>query len=75
MMFAEEPLTCSCTTHVLLKCKRISGFNTAETLIDAYLTPIEWTPDNDLVTTTQKLKRKNLATEFDSALQDMYAKF
>lgn len=52
-----------------------AGFNTSETVIDCYLTPVEWTADNGLLTTSQKLKRKPLSDEFKSALDDMYQKF
>ncbi|KAI0232181.1 long-chain fatty acid-CoA ligase [Massospora cicadina] len=52
-----------------------AGFNSSETVIDCFITPIEWTADNGLLTTSQKLKRKPLADQFQRALAEMYSKY
>ncbi|KAJ9087437.1 long-chain fatty acid-CoA ligase [Entomophthora muscae] len=52
-----------------------ANFNPSEIIIDCYLTPVEWTADNGLMTTSQKLKRKPLSEEFKGPLEQMYTKF
>lgn len=48
---------------------------TSETPIDVYITPEEWTGDNGLLTTSQKLRRKPIEEFFHEALDKMYQKF
>jgi len=52
-----------------------ASFSTNETIMDVYITPIEWTSDNELLTTSQKLRRKPLSDKFQVELDAMFAKF
>jgi long-chain acyl-CoA synthetase len=40
-----------------------------------YLCPDEWTPDNDMLTAAQKLKRNNIVKAYRQQIDTMYAKF
>lgn len=40
-----------------------------------YLCPDEWTPENDMLTAAQKLKRNNVVKAYRKQIDDMYAAF
>jgi long-chain acyl-CoA synthetase len=40
-----------------------------------HITAEEWTPDNDMLTAAQKLKRNNIISHYRKQLNDMYATF
>lgn len=50
-------------------------FSTSETVIDVFVSPIEWSADNELLTTSQKLRRKPLSDKFQAELTAMFNKF
>lgn len=37
------------------------------------LVPIEWTPENDLLTSSMKLKRRNINTQFEDKIERIYS--
>jgi long-chain acyl-CoA synthetase len=52
------------------KATKLRGFEVVERV---YLTPEEFTPANDLVTPTFKLKRPQLKKHFNHQIESMYA--
>ena len=38
------------------------------------LTPAEWTPENDMLTPSMKLKRRNIMSEYDQKVEEIYGR-
>ncbi|KAI9291467.1 acetyl-CoA synthetase-like protein [Neoconidiobolus thromboides FSU 785] len=51
-----------------------NGFSGSELIADVFITDVEWTADNGLLTTSQKLKRKPIGDQFKQQLDTMYNK-
>jgi long-chain acyl-CoA synthetase len=46
--------------------------STSEQIKEFRLVPVEWTPDNDLLTPSMKIKRRNVLAEFEEQVRDIY---
>lgn len=62
---------------VLDKLKEISkkeGMKSIETVGNVFLCSEEWTPENDMVTAAQKIKRQPIAKKYEKEIEAMYKK-
>jgi long-chain acyl-CoA synthetase len=50
------------------------AFSKHEQIKEFRLVPDEWTPENDLLTPSMKLKRRNILTRYDDEVRDIYGK-
>ncbi|RKP06544.1 hypothetical protein THASP1DRAFT_31648 [Thamnocephalis sphaerospora] len=58
----------------ILKEAKTQGLRGAELIGDVFLCEEEWTAQNGLLTAAQKLKRTDIYREFNSAIEEMYAR-
>ncbi|WP_276274868.1 long-chain fatty acid--CoA ligase [Haladaptatus sp. QDMS2] len=47
-------------------------FSKSEKIKKFELVPVEWTPENDLLTPSMKMKRRNILSRFDDAVDSIY---
>jgi long-chain acyl-CoA synthetase len=50
------------------------GFSKHERIKEFRLVPDEWTPENDLLTPSLKLKRRNILTRYEEQVREIYGK-
>jgi long-chain acyl-CoA synthetase len=56
--------------HGVCKRAKLVGFETPAKLL---LVPDEWTPENDMLTTTMKIKRKQITDKYAAEIKKIYA--
>lgn len=62
------------TLEILCEYGKLKGLSQLEQIRDIYLEPNEFTPDNNCLTPTLKMKRTLILQKYSSIIDEMYKK-